>query len=88
MTRSPDITVAIIDRSASVQVRVTLLTWRGEHKISVREYTPGPISGTWWASDKGVTLDVDKLPELIAAMRNAEAKAVSAGMLSKGRAVA
>jgi len=34
----------------------------------------------------GVTLDVEKLPELIATLRKAEAKAVSAGMLSKGRA--
>jgi len=83
MTRSPDITVAIIPKSASVQVRIVLLTWKGQHKLSIREYHPGAIAGSWWASDKGVSLDVEKLPELIADLRKAEAKAVSAGMLSR-----
>ena len=77
--------VATIDTGRSAQLRVSLTTWRGSHKVELRDYT-ATIPNVFFPTSAGVTLDVEKLPELIATLRKAEAKAVSAGMLSKGRA--
>ena len=54
-------------------------------KIHVREYNPGAIAGQWWPG-KGTCLDVERLPELIAALQKAQAEARERGLLSEGRA--
>jgi len=87
MTGSPDITIAILDKSANAQVRVTLSQWRGQTKIHVREYNPGAVAGQWWPG-KGVCLDVERLPELRAALEEAEREAHRRGLLSMQERVA
>lgn len=84
---SPDHIVAIIDKDQSAQVRIELTEWRGRSRVELREFSPGPISGTWWPSGKAVSLDIAKLPELLDGIRNAEAEARRRGLLSDdGRA--
>jgi hypothetical protein len=84
---SPDLFVAVVEKGASSQVRVTLAKWRGQGKVSVREFAPGAIAGTFWPTAKGATIDVDKLPELIKALQAAEAQARDGGLLPQGRAL-
>ena len=85
---APGTTIAIIDKGACAQVRVVLQSWRGAHKVSVREYSPGPVSGSFWPTNKGATLGVAKLPELIAALQAAEARVRSLGLLGLNKGVA
>jgi hypothetical protein len=88
MTGSPDIVIAVLEKGANVQVRVTLSSWRGTTKVHVREYKPGAVAGQWWPG-KGACLDVDRLPELVAALQAAEVEARRLGLIpDQGRAAA
>jgi hypothetical protein len=78
---SPDDHIAIVQKNASTQVRVVISAWRGEHRIEIREYSPGPVNGTWWPNSKGITLDIEKLPQLLQGLRKAEADAVRRGLI-------
>jgi hypothetical protein len=78
---SPDDHIAIIDKNASTQIRVVISAWRGQHKPEIREFSPGPVNGTWWPNSKGVSLDINDLPQLLQALRKAEAEAVSRGLI-------
>jgi hypothetical protein len=69
---SPDITIGVIQKTAGVQVRVTFTPWRGQTKLHLREYHPGPVPGDWWPSKIGVCIDVARLPELV---RNTDRRA-------------
>jgi hypothetical protein len=80
MTSSPDITVAVFEVSWRAQLRVTINTWKGKTKIHVREFNPGAVPGTWWPG-KGACLDVERLPELVQAIRKAEAEARRMGLI-------
>ena len=80
MTRSHDIIIAIIEKSANTQVRVTLGQWRGRTKVHLREYHPGAIAGEWWPG-KGACLDIAKLPQLVKALNDAEVEARERGLL-------
>jgi hypothetical protein len=80
---NPDITIASIDVSRRVQVRVILSEWRGRRKLHIREFHPGPIADTWWPSKQGVALDLERLPELIEALHTAEVEAISRGFLPR-----
>jgi hypothetical protein len=84
MTSSPDVTIAIVEKGANAQVRVTLSKWRGRTKVHVREYNPGAIAGQWWPG-KGACLPVEKLPELVKALQDAEADARHRGLLSDAK---
>lgn len=59
-----DVTVAIIEKTAHVQIRVSISFWRGQPKIHVREYHPGVLADDWWPSKIGVALNVAQLPAL------------------------
>jgi hypothetical protein len=76
--------VAIIDKNASAQIRVIISTWRGQHRLEIREFSPGPISGSWWSHGNGISIDIAKLDELIEGLRKAETEAVTRGLI-KGR---
>jgi hypothetical protein len=78
---SPDDHVAVIHKNASTQIRVVISAWRGQHRLEIREFSPGPVNGTWWPNSKGVTLDIAKLPQLLQGLRKAEAEAVSRGLI-------
>ena len=79
------VTVAEITKSYSSRVRVSLSTWKGEHKVELRDLT-ATIPGCFFPTRDGVTLDVARLHELIAALQRSEAEAISRGMLPNGRA--
>ena len=81
------LTVAEIPKSVSSRLRVSIATWKGEHKVELRDLT-ATIPGTFFPTRDGVTLDVARLHELIAALQRAEAEAISRGMLPNGRAPA
>jgi hypothetical protein len=79
--KSSDITIAAIEVSWRAQVRVILSAWRGRTKLHVREFHPGPVAGTWWPSKQGVALDMERLPDLLRALQDAEAVAIKKGFL-------
>jgi hypothetical protein len=74
-----------IEKSARVQVRVTIGLWKGRYRVSIREYTAAPVEGEWWPSARGVSLDLAKIGELVNAIRMAEAETVKRGLLAKER---
>jgi hypothetical protein len=74
--------VAIIEKSRSTQLRVMLTSWRGDHRIEIREATV-LISGSYFATASGITIGIENLGELIAALQAAEAEARQRKWLSK-----
>lgn len=60
-----------ITKSPSSEIRVALKTWRGEHKLDVREFT-ATIPSIYMSTASGFTLEVAMIPELIAALRIAQ----------------
>ena len=74
-----------VTKGVSAQVRVSIDSWRGRHTVSVREYSPGAVAGSFWPTSKGATLDIGKLPELRAALEAAEVEARARGILPSGR---
>jgi hypothetical protein len=85
MTAS-DLTVAVIEKPPRDRLHILLSTWRGNHKVELAEFTPGPINGQFWRSKYGVSLDIAKLPELIEALQSPEAEARRQGLIG-GKAV-
>jgi hypothetical protein len=78
--------VAVISKTASAQLRVSLTTWQGQHKLEIREATAA-IPGIFFPTPNGITLDLDKIPDLIAGLQAAEAEARARGLLpERGRA--
>src|SRR5262245_37326690 len=76
--------IAVIEKSRSSQLRVAISSWRGPHKVEIREATV-TIPGVYMPTPSGVSLDVDRLHELINALQFAEAEAISKGMLAVRR---
>ena len=72
MSGADTITVATIDKSDRAQLRVLITTWRGQHKLELAEFTPGPVPNTWWRSKQFVSLPIDRLDELRTALDAAE----------------
>lgn len=58
--------VATIDTGTASQVRVHLSTWRGETKLEIKPYTKTVV---FMPAGAGVTLPLEKLDELIAALK-------------------
>ncbi|MGD0533547.1 MAG: hypothetical protein ABSA62_15135 [Methyloceanibacter sp.] len=87
MTFSNKHLVASITKAPTAELRVLLTTWHGSHKVELRDFT-ATIPNIFFPTSAGVSLDVEQLHLLIAALRKAESVAISRGMLSKGRAVA
>ncbi len=55
-----------------------------KYKVEIREAT-ATIPGVYMPTPSGVTLDVNRLHELINALQRAEAEAISKGMLAARR---
>jgi hypothetical protein len=72
-----------VQKGPHAQIRVTLEAWRGQHKVGVREFSPGPIAGTFWPTAKGTTIELKSLPSLIAALQAAEVEARKRGLLQE-----
>lgn len=75
--------VAIIEKNSLEEVRVTLDQYSGHHLIDVRVYADfrsGNVE-TRGPTKKGVSLNIAKLPDLIAARVTAKAEAERRGLL-------
>ena len=66
--RCSDQVVAIIEKSHSTQLRVLTTEWRGQRNIELANFT-SVVSGIYFQASAGITLDIEKLPELIVALK-------------------
>jgi Transcriptional Coactivator p15 (PC4) len=80
-------TIATIAKGHAAQLRVSLTSWRAKRQVEVRECT-SVIPGTYFPTANGITLDVELLSELVAALQAAEREARKRGLLPSGRAAA
>ena len=78
--RQQSVNIATIDKTHACQLRVSLSTWRRRTKIELADFT-AVISGIFFQSGSGITLDIERLPELIVALQTAEAEARACGLL-------
>ncbi len=74
-------TIRTIRKSQRAEIRVSLTEYHGHDLCDVRVFAE-PYSGDEWiATKKGLSLSVELLPELIAALQQAEAEARAASLL-------
>jgi len=57
-----------ISKGHATELRVLLTEWRNQRKIELRDYT-AIIPGCYFPAGAGVTLPLDKLDELIEALK-------------------
>ena len=68
-------TIAVIEKNRSQDVRVRLTEWQGRDFIDIRLFTTADASGERVPTRKGVSLSIPLLPELFAAIREAQTRA-------------
>jgi hypothetical protein len=86
-TATTNIIVAQLLKGDRAEVRVTLSEFKGRHTIDLRIFET--FAGTTDArapTKAGVTMAVERLPELRAALEEAERQAEALGLIAKGRA--
>ena len=69
----------MIDKTHSCQLRVSLSSWRDKHKIELADFT-SVIPGIYFRGP-GISLDVEKLSELLKAILIAERAVIEGGLL-------
>ncbi len=76
-------TSTIIEKNKAEELRVALKRYKGHDYVDIRTYVePYADEGQGRVpTKKGVTLALTKLPELIAALQQAESEARAAGLL-------
>ena len=77
----PNEPLAVIEKGKTVDVRVTLAEYNGRRYLDVRQLVVVDATGDRAPTRKGVTLAVDKIPELRAALEKAETAARDLGLL-------
>ncbi len=77
--------IATIGKNSLEEVRVTFNEYRGSHLLDVRIFSAF-AGDEKRATKKGVSLKIEKLPELIVALQAAEAEAARLGLLEGGAA--
>jgi hypothetical protein len=76
-------TIAVIEKNAIEEVHIALSEYRDHDLVSVRIYANyASAEEVKRPTRKGVTLKVEKLPDLIAALQEAEQRARAAGLLT------
>ena len=83
-----DTTVATIQKNQTEQVRITLTEFGGHQLIDARVYCHphGDPDRAMIATKRGLSVRVELLPLLIAALQAAERKALEAGLLAGEKA--
>jgi hypothetical protein len=81
MTDAPDKIVATIGKNSRELLRVSITEFRGIKLISLRLWTPTADGAKTIPTRSGLELRIEKLPELRAAIVEAEAQARAAGLL-------
>lgn len=85
MSGSNGTVIADLEKNATERVRVTLTEYNGRNLCDIRVYTEYKSSGEVGPTKKGVSLRVEMLPALIAALTEAHGKAVASGGGGGGR---
>jgi hypothetical protein len=62
--------IGSITKSNSSQLRISISTWRGERKLELRECTR-VFGKTFFPAGAPLTMDLDRVPELIALLSKA-----------------
>ena len=65
------IEVAAIRKADGAEIRVAFSTYKGRRVVDVRVWYLPRTGGDYLPTRKGITIDADKLPELVAAMTEA-----------------
>ena len=79
-------TIAVVSKNQIEEVRVTLGEFQGHDLVSARVYATRDASGERVPTKKGLTLSIQKLPDLIEALQEAEREARAAGLLESSAA--
>jgi hypothetical protein len=74
-------TVAVISKSTIADLRVRLTRFKGHDLVDVRLFQEPDDSDERMPTKRGITLRVDRLHELVDALRQAEAEARRTGLL-------
>ncbi len=72
--------IATIPKNARERVQVELTEFNGHNLLAIRVFADN--GAKWVPTKKGVTVRVDMLPALIAALTEAETEARAAGLLA------
>lgn len=75
------ISIGSLTKNSREHVRVALDHFKGHDLLDIRITTES--GGIWMPTAKGVSVNIAKLPELIALLRAAETKALELGMLER-----
>ena len=75
--------VKTISKNAREEIRVSLSEYQGHDLCDIRVYAEPYTGNKWVATKKGVCLSVAKMPDLIAALQQAEAEAKAAGLFEE-----
>lgn len=74
-------TIATLDKNSSERIQVDLTEYNGRDLASLRVYYRASIEPEEWKpTKKGLSVRIGMLPQVIAALREAEAEARSAGL--------
>jgi hypothetical protein len=79
------IQVALVDKGKGAGLRISLSSWRGMHRVELREVTE-LVAGTSFPTKNGVLVPVEIIDDLIDALVATKAKAIALGLFSEGRA--
>jgi Transcriptional Coactivator p15 (PC4) len=75
--------VATLTKNATEDLRITITEYyQGKPLLDLRVFTKYRTTGEVGPTKKGVTVKVELLPDLLAALRHAEAEARKMGLLS------
>ena len=77
--------ICVIEKSSTQDVRVQLSEYRGHYYVDVRVFVVIDVVKRG-PTKKGITLAVEKLPELIAGLQAAEREALQSGLLKETEA--
>lgn len=77
----PDEIIATIAKNANEQIRVTLNEYNGRVLLGMRVWWHSLENEDWHPSKKGFACSPERLPELVAALREAERRARKKGLL-------
>ena len=75
-----NIAIANIEIGHASQLRISIESWRGSHKVELRQASAA-IPGFFFPTAAGVMLDIEQLPALIEALQAAEVAARRRGWL-------
>ena len=80
-----DQTIATIKKNATEEIQVSLINFKGHDLIGIRVFAETD-KGDKVPTKKGLTCNVKLIPELLAALQQAEQIAIEAGLITSTKA--